>query len=61
VAKLGGLNVDLACRLTAVLCFYASAWILFALVRRWANPRLAALTLALYVFGRSPSSGAGRC
>ena len=49
VARLTGFNVDLACRLTAVLWFYASAWILFVLLRRWATPRLATLGLLLYV------------
>src|SRR5215813_4170358 len=49
VAKILGLNVDLACRLTAVLCFYASAAMLFVLVRHWASTRLAVLALAAYV------------
>src|SRR5215813_1699149 len=49
VAKILGLNVDLACRLTAVLCFYAAAAMLFVLVRHWASTRLAVLALAFYV------------
>jgi 4-amino-4-deoxy-L-arabinose transferase-like glycosyltransferase len=49
VAKLTPFQLDLACRLTAVLWFYASAWILYVLLRRWTTPRLAALSLLLYV------------
>jgi 4-amino-4-deoxy-L-arabinose transferase-like glycosyltransferase len=49
VARLTAFDVDLACRLTAVLWFYASAWILYALVRHWTTPRLAVLSLLLYV------------
>ena len=53
-----------ACRLTAVLWFYASAWILFVLVRRWATPRLAALSLAALrpepVLGHLEPRGADR-
>ncbi len=49
VARSSGLPLDLACRLTALLWFYLSAWALFALVRARGDARLAAASLAVYL------------
>ncbi|HVP62331.1 MAG TPA: hypothetical protein VMT11_17365 [Myxococcaceae bacterium] len=49
VARASGLPLDLACRLTALLWFYSSAWALFALVRSRGGLRLATASLAVYL------------